>query len=71
MYGIYYDYESDYRGDYLLSIAIEENNGKLLIEIPSNTKYKVFQVDKTDEQGMFKTWSKIWKQEETGLIERA
>lgn len=45
--------------------------GKLLIEIPSNTKYKVFQVDKTDEQGMFKTWSKIWKQEETGLIERA
>ncbi len=28
VYGIYYDYESDYRGDYLLSIAIEENNGE-------------------------------------------
>ncbi len=45
--------------------------GKLLIEIPSNTKYKVFQVDKTDEQSIFKTWCKIWKQEETGLLERA
>ncbi|BBU38805.1 hypothetical protein APP_10970 [Aeribacillus pallidus] len=63
MYGVYYDYESDYRGDYLLSITIEENNGEAFIEIPSNTKYKVFQVDKTDEQGIFKTWSKIWKQE--------
>jgi len=67
VYGIYYDYESDYRGDYLLSIAIEENNGEAFNWNLEEHENKVFQVDKTDEQGIFKTWSKIWKQEETGL----
>jgi len=71
VYGVYNDYESDYRGDYLLSIAIEENNGEAFNWNPEKHENKVFQVDTTDEQGIFKTWSKIWKQEETGLIERA
>ncbi|MED0675248.1 MULTISPECIES: AraC family transcriptional regulator [Aneurinibacillus] len=52
VYGVYYDYESDYKGDYSLSVAIEDNNGKSFIEIPNNEKYEVFKVDTTDEQGI-------------------
>lgn len=71
VYGVYYNYESDYKGDYSLSVAIEDNNGKSFIEIPNNEKYEVFKVDTTDEQGIIKTWSEIWKQEETGSLNRA
>ncbi|WP_089743524.1 GyrI-like domain-containing protein [Gracilibacillus ureilyticus] len=68
-YGVYHEYESDYKGDYSLSIAKEDEIGS--IEIPMNAKYKIFYVDTTDEQGVFHAWSNIWEQEEAGLIERA
>jgi predicted transcriptional regulator YdeE len=71
VYGVYYEYESDYKGDYSLSVAIDENNGNSFIEIPKNQKYEIFKVDTAEEQGIFKTWKKIWDQEESGILERA
>ncbi|EKN64132.1 effector binding domain-containing protein [Schinkia azotoformans] len=71
VYGVYYDYESDYKADHSLSVAIEDNNGNTFIEIPSNEIYEVFKVDTTDEQGIIKAWSKIWEQEEAGSLKRA
>jgi predicted transcriptional regulator YdeE len=71
IYGVYYDYKSNYKGDYSLSVAIEENYGKSFIEIPESEKYVIFKVDPTDEQGIIKTWNKIWKQEEAGVLKRA
>jgi len=70
-YGVYHNYESDYKGDYSLSIAIENHNGESMIEIPKNNKYRIFKVDTTDPQGIFHTWSKIWEQEEAGILQRA
>ena len=71
LYGVYYDYESDYKGDYSLSVAIEDEFGESFIEIPKNKKYKIFKVDTMDEKGILNTWNEIWKQEETGLLKRA
>lgn len=72
VYGVYYDYENNYKGDYSLSVAIERegNNGLAFIEIPDNKKYEIFKVDMNDEQGILKAWSTIWKQEETGTLRR-
>jgi len=70
-YGVYHEYESDYKGDYSLSIAIEDNGEKPVIEIPDHVKYEIFKVDTGEEQGIFNTWSKIWDQEESGTLKRA
>ncbi|MEI3612214.1 GyrI-like domain-containing protein [Pseudogracilibacillus sp. SO30301A] len=71
IYGIYYDYESDYKGDYSLSVAIEDEFGESFIEIPAKKKYEIYKVDTTDEQGILNTWSKIWEEEEAGVLKRA
>lgn len=70
VYGVYHEYESDYKGDYSLSIATEdEANGT--IEISSDEKYIVYKVDPTlGEQGVFTTWRNIWRQEEESEMER-
>ena len=38
-YAVYHNYESNYKGDYTLSIAIEDNNSEPSLEIPNNPKY--------------------------------
>lgn len=70
VYAVYHEYESDYKGDYSLSIATEdEANGT--IEISSDEKYIVYKVDPTlGEQGVFTTWRNIWRQEEESEMER-
>lgn len=70
-YGVYHDYESDYKGDYSLSIAIENSDREPFIEIPNNEKYEIFKVDTSEEQGIFNTWNKIWDREEEGTLKRA
>ncbi|MDR7002679.1 AraC family transcriptional regulator [Neobacillus niacini] len=60
-YGVYHKYESDYKGDYSLSIAIEENHNEPSLEIPNNAKYEIFHVDTSEEQGIVNTWKKIWE----------
>lgn len=70
-YGVYHEYESNYKGDYSLSVAIENKNEDSFIEIPKNEKYDIFKVDTTEEQGIINTWSKIWELEEAGTLKRA
>lgn len=71
IYGVYYDYESNYKGDYSLSVAIEDRYGETFIGIPKNEKYEIFKVDTSDELGVVNTWKRIWEQEEAGLLDRA
>ena len=70
-YGVYYDYESDYKGDYSLGIAIEERCGESVITIPESEKYEVFKVDTSNEHGIIKAWKEIWAQAEAGELKRA
>lgn len=70
VYGLYHEYESNYKGDYTLCVAVEDK-AEVSIIIPDEIKYKVFQVDTSDEQGIFSTWNEIWNKEEEGQLKRA
>lgn len=70
-YGLYYDYESNYKGDYSLGVAIEGSYNESSINIPNSNKYQIFKVDTSDENGIFNTWKEIWNCEEKGTLERA
>lgn len=70
VYGLYHEYESDYKGDYTLCVAIEGKDKSSII-IPDCTKYEIFKVDTSDEQGIFNTWNEIWKKEDEGKLKRA
>ncbi|BDH61682.1 AraC family transcriptional regulator [Lysinibacillus sp. PLM2] len=70
LYGLYYNYESDYKGDYTLSVAIEDIENESSINIPI-TPYKIFKVESSDEFGILNTWKEIWNLEEKGILERA
>lgn len=70
IYGLYYEYESDYKGDYTLSVAIESEN-ESSITIPKATKYEIFTVDTDIEQGIFHMWNEIWDKEKEGHLNRA
>ncbi|WP_078555670.1 GyrI-like domain-containing protein [Bacillus alkalicellulosilyticus] len=71
IYGVYHNYESNYQGDYTLSIAIEDSKDEPSIEIPDSAKYKIFNVDTKDEQGIINTWKEIWNLEQSGTLKRA
>ncbi|MFD1412468.1 GyrI-like domain-containing protein [Oceanobacillus jeddahense] len=70
VYGLYHEYESDYKGDYTLCVAIESKDASSLV-IPNDTKYEIFKVDHNEEQGVFNTWNEIWTKEESGQLNRA
>lgn len=59
-YGIYADYESDYKGDYTVSVASNmphsENTKKIMIP---EQPYQIFNVEKD----VFATWQEIWNTE--------
>ncbi|MCH1626716.1 GyrI-like domain-containing protein [Ferdinandcohnia quinoae] len=69
IFGVYFDYESNYKGDYSLAVAIEDVEASF--GIPDTENYTVFKVDTTDKQGIFKAWSNIWQLEEHGELNRA
>lgn len=69
-YGVYHDYESDYKGDYSLSIAIEDHTGAPSLEISNLAKYEIFKVDRREEQGVVNTWKEIWERENAGTLVR-
>ena len=71
IYGWYYDYESDYKGDYTLSVAIESAGNGSTIEIPNTSTYEIFEVDTSVEHGILHTWKEIWEREEKGDLKRA
>jgi predicted transcriptional regulator YdeE len=57
-YGVYHNYETDFKGNYTLSVAIESGNGSVPLEIDG--EYKIFDVDTAVENSISKTWEKIW-----------
>ncbi|WP_394582273.1 GyrI-like domain-containing protein [Cytobacillus firmus] len=68
-YGLYYDYETDYKGDYTLSVAIEISDNDSMVKIPNTSKYEIFEVDTSDEFGVLNAWKEIWgREEKEGLI---
>ncbi|MHC5229743.1 effector binding domain-containing protein [Enterococcus sp. LJL99] len=71
MYGVYHNFASDFRGDYQLSIATESIQTNQMLTIDSKAKYEKFEVDGTQEIGIYKTWQKIWTLEEEGKLKRA
>ncbi|QKG85374.1 AraC family transcriptional regulator [Kroppenstedtia pulmonis] len=71
IYGVYHEYESDYKGDYSLSVATEDSSDMPFIDISDTANYQIYCVDTVDEQGVIKTWKKIWGLEEEGKINRA
>lgn len=69
IYGVYHNYDSNYKGDYTLSVVIEdEEKGNMDLSLEN---YKIFTVEKPDGEGIFLTWQKIWKLEEEGKLHRA
>ncbi|MFN7249798.1 MAG: GyrI-like domain-containing protein [Anaerobacillus sp.] len=70
-YGLYYDYESDYKGDYTLSVAVERSENPPTIKIPNTIKYKIFEVDASEEFGILNAWKEIWERQEKGDLKRA
>lgn len=70
LYGVYTEYESNYRGDYTLFIGSEEAESKeeLIIE---EDKFHIFNVDTSKENGVAETWQKIWNLEKDKKINRA
>lgn len=69
-YAVYSEYESDYKGDYTLFIGADniDSHKEIIIE---EENYQVFSVDILSADGIVKTWEKIWKLEEKGLLNRA
>jgi len=69
MYGVYHNYENDYRGDCTLSIATEQKTDTELFDI-QNGKYELFPVDMSSEIGVIEAWQKVWSLEEENKIKR-
>lgn len=58
MYSIYYDYEANYKEDYTLSVAIEDDV-KDTFEVENHRLYERFRVDTSQEDGIVKAWRRI------------
>lgn len=70
IYGVYHNYESNYKGDYDLSIATSSFTTTKKLTV-SEQGYKIFKVDRSKENGVFETWQQIWALEENGELDRA
>lgn len=60
IYGIYHNYESDFRGDYDLTVAVSHPISTTKIILPEE-KYQKFSVDGSEENGLLKSWERIWQ----------
>lgn len=72
VYGVYHQYESDYRGDYTLSIAVEQPRANAAtISLNPLDQYRVFIVDGNHEDNVYQMWQQIWGLEQSGQLVRA
>ncbi len=72
LYGVYHDYENDYKGDYSLTTATQNSYPQASeLELPVTTEYHVFQVQSNDPQAVIQQWKQIWQLEEQGELTRA
>lgn len=70
LYGIYTEYESNYKGDYTFFIGGDRvvSKEELIIE---EENYHIFPVENGKENGVPLTWEKIWGLEESEKLRRA
>ena len=70
LYGIYTEYESNYKGDYTFFIGGDRvvSKEELIIE---EENYHIFQVENGKENGVPLTWEKIWNLERNNKLKRA
>ena len=65
---VYHDYQSNYKGDYIVSLC-KENNVTGTFDT-SGYNWKEYIVDNNDPFGINNTWKRIWSEEETNEIDR-
>lgn len=70
-YGIYHAFESNYQGDYTLTVASEVNRTKTVFTIDKQANYQPFIVNTSQVNGIYQTWQKIWQLEVSGQLNRA
>ncbi len=69
IFGVYHNYESNYQGDYDLSIAISTEKPRDNA-ITLGDHYREFSVLLNQPSSIFEAWQKIWKMEEQGELNR-
>ncbi len=68
VFAVYYNYDSDYRGNYNVSLCIisqEDSNFDSSIY-----NWKKYSVDSTSETGIIDTWKQIWDDEDGNVLNR-
>lgn len=68
VYGVYHQYQSDYKGDYTLSVATENPTEQTSALSVPQTEYRVFP---TTREQIVQNWQQIWQLEEAGELQRA
>ena len=59
-YGIYHNYESDFKGDYDLTVAVDSPQSGDSMTLEGN--YHIFPVDMNGENPIVAAWAQIWAQ---------
>ncbi len=61
-YGVYHHYESDFEGDYDVSVAVDVASSSAEVLAVPEQIYVYFEVDPGNPQGVIDTWQHIWQQ---------
>ena len=65
---VYHGYESNYQGDYAVSLCFEETE-QADFDTDKFT-WKKYPIDRRDAQGILTTWRQIWSEEENQQLQR-
>lgn len=69
VFGVYHNYESNYQGDYDLSIAISTDHPKN-DAITLGNHYREFKVTMNQPSSIVEAWKSIWQMEDNGELNR-
>lgn len=69
VYAIYHEYESDYKGDYTLSVATVDPHSSIVIELDDSTR-EILPVTGINKQDTVAVWQSIWERENAGTMSR-
>ena len=65
---VYHEYESNYQGDYAVSLCFEETE-QADFDTEKYT-WKKYPIDRRDAQSILTTWRQIWSEEENQQLQR-
>lgn len=66
---LYYDYDKNYKGDFTISLGIEDKERGVFNT--SDYEWKEYKVKSNSQIDVFDTWKKIWLEEANYKINRA